>query len=981
MRAVLLVVAVAVAAAALLPARAEIVDEASLQLAPAERARLQTILDEPIPPGALNLTRNEIYRRKDLAAFRLGDNVARERVLREWAAIEDTGRWNLRILLAATDKRDEAYRIGEEMLQARRSPINAVRLRMSLAMDHLQDGQVPQAKKLIDEAEAIVRRDFPAIVLRGDSEFWKVRAEIELHQAKASMARRQGRWAEGIEQARLAVDKGKRLHKLMNLPITDSDRTYALASLIRMGVELARQQQGAGQYAEAEWTLRDLYRTSREWGFDDKYLHILYQQVGDYYAAIGRPADALGYVVRAEKILADTGLGRGSARWHSTQMSQVTALCVAGRWSEAWARLQDVDAAMTVPGKGPRRITAQEQLLGAYVQLRLRRHEAALSPLLAGVEQRSAFVGPDHYFTAVQRGLWASALAGTGQTAEARTQFARALRGLTAPESLTGDFAEDALQRQVRRFILEAYVELLAGSAGRDAEDAEKVFEVAEQLTASSVQQALSEAAVRAGVGTPGLAEIIRKEQDARNEHAALSAYISGQSGEDTRRQTPQVAGQMRVRMRELEALRRTLKAQIQKDFPDYFQLVQPRPPSPREIAARLGPEELFLAVVPLGDAVFAWAIDAQGQVRFHRAAVGESELRMLVDLVRRTLDIGGFENGRVPAFAFAEAHRIYQAVFAPFDEQIAGKRHLVVSTAGALAQLPFAVLPRKPHAGGLQQAPWLLRDVAVSHVPSASGWLALKRFAQVPKAPQALAAWGDPVFDLGAKAARAAAAASPGADAAIRNAIENDTYVVYSRIPPLPETRDEVQALARILGADAAQDLVLGDKATRQSVLEASKAGTLAKKRVVVFATHGLLAGDLPDLNQPALAMAANADVTATPLLTLEDVLGLKLNADWVVLSACNTAGADGRALEAMSGLARGFFYAGSRSLLVTHWSVESQSAMLLTTNTFDAYTRDAGLTRAEALRQAMLKVMAQADYAHPAFWAPYALVGEGGR
>ena len=91
MRAVLLVVAVAVAAAALLPARAEIVDEASLQLAPAERARLQTILDEPIPPGALNLTRNEIYRRKDLAAFRLGDNVARERVLREWAAIEDTG--------------------------------------------------------------------------------------------------------------------------------------------------------------------------------------------------------------------------------------------------------------------------------------------------------------------------------------------------------------------------------------------------------------------------------------------------------------------------------------------------------------------------------------------------------------------------------------------------------------------------------------------------------------------------------------------------------------------------------------------------------------------------------------------------------------------------------------------------------------------------------------------------------------------------
>lgn len=186
---------------------------------------------------------------------------------------------------------------------------------------------------------------------------------------------------------------------------------------------------------------------------------------------------------------------------------------------------------------------------------------------------------------------------------------------------------------------------------------------------------------------------------------------------------------------------------------------------------------------------------------------------------------------------------------------------------------------------------------------------------------------------------------------------------------------------LARILGANPAKDLVLGAQATRQSVMEASKAGTLAKKRVVVFATHGLLAGDLPNLNQPALAMAANADGNASPLLTLEDVLGLKLNADWVVLSACNTAGADGRAQEAMSGLARGFFYAGSRSLLVTHWSVESQSAMLLTTNTFEAYAKDPAITRAEALRQAMLKVMANKDYQHPAFWAPYALVGEGGR
>jgi CHAT domain-containing protein len=142
-------------------------------------------------------------------------------------------------------------------------------------------------------------------------------------------------------------------------------------------------------------------------------------------------------------------------------------------------------------------------------------------------------------------------------------------------------------------------------------------------------------------------------------------------------------------------------------------------------------------------------------------------------------------------------------------------------------------------------------------------------------------------------------------------------------------------------------------------------------------------MAGDFPQLNQPALAMSvgSNSSEPLAPLLTLEDVLTLKLNADWVVLSACNTAAADGKAEEALSGLARGFFYAGSRSLLVTHWSVESESATLLTTATFEHYIKNPQAPKAESLRQAMLKVMAMPKYGHPAYWAPYALVGDGGR
>ena len=210
------------------------------------------------------------------------------------------------------------------------------------------------------------------------------------------------------------------------------------------------------------------------------------------------------------------------------------------------------------------------------------------------------------------------------------------------------------------------------------------------------------------------------------------------------------------------------------------------------------------------------------------------------------------------------------------------------------------------------------------------------------------------------------------------------DTAKLYHAIPALPETRDELQELARALKADPQRDLVLGAQATRESVLKANQSGQLAQRKVLAFATHGLMAGDLPRLTQPALAMAADGsekDNALAPLLTLEDVLGLKLNADWVVLSACNTAAADGRAEEALSGLARGFFYAGTRSLLVTHWAVESDSAKELTTRTFAHFMGHAQAPKADSLREAMLQVMADARYGHPAFWAPYVLVGDAQR
>jgi hypothetical protein len=180
---------------------------------------------------------------------------------------------------------------------------------------------------------------------------------------------------------------------------------------------------------------------------------------------------------------------------------------------------------------------------------------------------------------------------------------------------------------------------------------------------------------------------------------------------------------------------------------------------------------------------------------------------------------------------------------------------------------------------------------------------------------------------------------------------------------------------------------------ADRPRSVKVEHAKTLSRYRVIAFATHGLKPDNLDGLTQPALALSAPevANVDGDGLLTVEKILGLKLNADWVVLSACNTAAGAGAGAEAVSGLGRAFFYAGSRSLLVTNWAVHSESARELVADVFHRQAGNPALSRAEALRQAMVALLddgAYKDatgrpvftYGHPFFWAPYSIIGDGG-
>jgi CHAT domain-containing protein len=349
--------------------------------------------------------------------------------------------------------------------------------------------------------------------------------------------------------------------------------------------------------------------------------------------------------------------------------------------------------------------------------------------------------------------------------------------------------------------------------------------------------------------------------------------------------------------------------------------------------------------------------------------------------------------SGKAGLFDLALAHELYGMLLAPVDALIKDKPSLLVASSGALTALPFHLLvTEKPAAAipesydGYRDAAWLLKRQAVSVLPSAASLKALRVFAvRKEQSTKPMTGFGDPIFNPakpadGNRATRTAARSLvTGAYTDFWKGAGVDRARLSEALAQLPDTADELNAIGKNLGV-AAADIHLGEDASESTL----KRTPLADYGIVYFATHGLVAGDVKGLAEPSLVLSIPRQPSEFDdgLLTASEVAQLKLNADWVVLSACNTIAGDKPGAEALSGLARSFFYAGARALLVSHWAVSSEAATRLAISTFDRLKADAKLGRAEALRQAMLAYLNDASSprnAYPAFWAPFALIGEG--
>ncbi len=467
------------------------------------------------------------------------------------------------------------------------------------------------------------------------------------------------------------------------------------------------------------------------------------------------------------------------------------------------------------------------------------------------------------------------------------------------------------------------------------------------------------------------------------------------------------------------ERARDESESRLWRDFPRYMELEEPRPVTVDDLQKRwLRPNETLIAYFRLKQQLLVFLVSRE-EFRLVRVPVEIQEINRLVAQARQPMESGG----RLDLLAKLNPgvlNRLYELLLKPIEAQLPAGRRLLLVGDGPLYTLPFEMLVARwneadqkafaaTRAADLSEYGHLSYAGAkwrFSYLPSLAA-LAIQRAQQKgkPAFTQSLIAFADPVFER--------SDATPSA--ATRSLLQE---LGASRggqvsIPRLPETADEVEVVAKILGGEHQIYLREAAQETR------AKHTDLAGARYLHFATHGLLGGEFallkgyapgnepsreghtrnlvvvedeetapaaaPIKGQPALVLTLVGDLAGEDgLLTMSEVMGLNMNADLVVLSACNTAGerTEARNGEGFAGLTRAFMHAGARGLLVSHWSVESLATRDLITDFFRR--RKAGTATPEALAAAQAGLRGSRDErlhlsrAHPFFWAPFVHVGD---
>lgn len=500
-----------------------------------------------------------------------------------------------------------------------------------------------------------------------------------------------------------------------------------------------------------------------------------------------------------------------------------------------------------------------------------------------------------------------------------------------------------------------------------------EAFDAFQMPQSGLVEKTIARAAARQAADDPAMATLIDSMQAAERERDRLRIEFAHEQSLPDEDRSSKAEGDLRDRQDAQSKTADDARAALAKQFPDYLTLSNRKPVDLLELRRSLGDREALVTFLIGRKASFVLLIRRSG-LHLGRVSDTRASLSDAVSSLRRTLQARG---GPVPDFDLARSHALYLSLFGDIAPGLEDIDHLIVASSGPLASLPLGLLVTSPpQADDYKGAQWLSRRLSISQVPSVGAFYTLRTARPATAPPRRLLAIADPVLGSAAAGDRTLALSRLGQTCRQSGPMDRAALVA---LPPLPETRAEVQRVARLLGAET-DSLLLAAAATEAAV----RSQPLGDFEVLYFATHGLLPGELHCQGEPGLVLTppptTALDKQNDGLLDASEVAQLRLRAALVVLSACNTAGgAGGFGGEALGGLAEAFFHAGARSLVVSHWEVPSAATMELMSAMFGILGQNRSASVAQAVRAAQLKLISQSSTAHPVFWAAFSLVGDG--
>ena len=457
----------------------------------------------------------------------------------------------------------------------------------------------------------------------------------------------------------------------------------------------------------------------------------------------------------------------------------------------------------------------------------------------------------------------------------------------------------------------------------------EESFIVAQRAGMTSTAASISKLAVRLAPTDSALRDAIRERQDleetreaADREFDALFAVPRDDRGDAERK--------AETELKKIQSRLKDIDAKIKTEFPRYSELVRPTPLNLAETREALQPDEALVYFLTSETETFVWAVTEKGAA-WRRLDLTRSDIETYDRKLRNALraDRLGELASDAELFDLGIANDVYRKLFGPVESIVKGKRQLIVVSSGPLTSMPFqslVVTPpqiRQPSIetfDAYQKADWFIRHYALSVLPAVSNLKALRSEGKARENRRPLIGFANPKYG-DQKVSEAQTKVLTRSFTAYWKGATVNLETLRANLIPLPESEQELRSVGRSVGA-ADEDLKFGAEASEAHV----KMAKLDDYRIIYFAVHGLVAGDFSGLGEPALALAlpAAASELDDGLLTMSEISKLRLNADWVVLSACSTAAGEKQGAEALSGLARAFFHAGARTLLVSHWPVE---------------------------------------------------------